>query len=249
MRTSLGLAVLLSSALIAGVAQAADMPTKAPAIPYVQGPWLELYGGAALAPHSAYGYVGAVTALGGNLQSNGWLFRISGGDGGYSYLLAPGLRQNVDFQTGDISVGYQAFINKVRISGYLGANVQNDNNSDPLAVIRGTKWGIKGQGEIFAPINDSAYVYGLGTYSSAWNSYFVLGKLGFNVTNTVSIGPEVIALGNDRFDAVRSGAFVSFGVLPRTDLIISGGYSWDTRQVGINNDSGAYGSLHLRSLF
>jgi len=93
------------------------------------------------------------------------------------------------------------------------------------------------------------YAYFLGTFSSVWNNYLVLGKVGYHLTNIISIGPEVLALGNDRFDAVRAGPFVSISITPSTDLIVSGGYNWDKRRNGLNDDSGGYGSLHLRSTF
>ena len=180
---------------------------------------MELFGGLAVAPHSIYGYGGGVFSINRDLNKDGWLLRIVGGDGHYSYYRAAGLKQSVDFQSGTVSLGYQAFLGSVRISGYVGADVENHDNSDPLAQIKGTKWGVKGQGEIYAPIGSVGYVYLLGTMSSVWDNYFVLGKLGYNVTKSISIGPEAMALGNDRFDAVRVGPFISIAVLPNVDVI------------------------------
>jgi hypothetical protein len=238
----------VSGALIATAVQAADLPAKAPPpVAVTQAPRLELFGGAAMAPHSFYGYAGGVYALNRNLNTNGWLFRISGGAGHYSYNRSVGLDQGVDFQTGDVSIGYQTLLGSIRVSGYVGANVEYHDNRDSLAEIQGTKWGVKGQGEIFAPIGDAGYALLLGTLSSVWNNYFVLGKLGYRVTDTISVGPEAMALGNDRYDSVRVGPFISISITPSTDLILSGGYSWDSRRDALNDDSGAYGSLHLRS--
>jgi hypothetical protein len=250
MRRYLALAGALAGALIASGAQAADMPVKAVApVPYVQGPWLELFGGLTAAPHSVYGYGGGVYALNRNLNQDGWLLRISGGAGRYTYDRAVGLNQSVDFQNGDIAIGYQTFLGKTRLTGFVGANVEHHANSDPLAEIHGTRAGIKGQGEIFAPIGSAAYALLLGTYSSVWNNYFVLGKLGYHITNIISVGPEAVALGNNRYDAVRVGPFVSISLAPSMDLIVSGGYSWDTRRNNLNDNSGAYGNLHIRTLF
>jgi hypothetical protein len=242
--------VVLSGALL-GSAIAADMPTKAePAVPYVTGPWLQLFGGYVVAPDSSYGYAGGVAAFNHNLNQDGWLFRIAGGDGHYKYNIVPGVSNGVDFQTGEVMIGYQAYFGTTRVSGYVGPNIEDHHNDiDPLATINGTKWGIKGQGEIFAPINQYVYLYGLGTVSSVWNNYFVMGKAGFNVSPLISIGPEVMALGNDRFDAVRAGPFVGFNITPSAQLIFSGGYSWDERRNSLNDHSGPYGTVHIREAF
>lgn len=242
---------VLAGSLVATSAGAGDLATKAttPASPYVPSPALEIYGGLSVVPHSIYGYGGGVYAFNRNLNQDGWLLRIAGGGGHYDYYRAVGLNQGVDFQKGTFSLGYQAFLGNVRISGYVGADVEHDANDDPLATVKGTEWGVRGQGEVFAPIGSIGYVYLLGTVSSVWNSYLAMGKLGFNLTNNISIGPELMGLGNKRFDSVRLGPFVSFAILPNLDLIVSGGYSWDPRRDSLNDNSGAYGNLHVRALF
>jgi hypothetical protein len=241
--------VVLSGALF-GTAMAADMPTKAPAVPYVAGPWMEIFGGLAVAPDSIYGYGGGVAAFNRDLNKDGLLFRVVGGDGHYKYNIVPGVSTGVDFQTGEVMVGYQTFFGSTRVTGYVGANVEDHhNNTDPLATIRGTRWGVKGQGEVYTPINQLLFLYGQASYSSVWNNYFVMGKAGFNISPTFSIGPEVVSLGNDRFDAVRVGPFVGIKITPSAEIILSGGYSWDTRKNSLNDESGAYGTAHVRVTF
>ena len=115
-----------ATVLVASAAQAADMNVKpaAPSIPYVQGPGLELYGGLSVVPHSIYGYGGGVYGFNGNLNQDGWLLRISGGGGHYSYYRAAGLRQGVNFENGNVAIGYQTFLGTTRLSGYIGADVR-----------------------------------------------------------------------------------------------------------------------------
>ncbi len=232
-------------------AHASEMPTSSQrAAPNTVGPWLQLFGGYVVAPDSWYAYGGGVAAFNANLNRDGWLFRLAGGDGHYKYNIVPGLSHGVNFQTGDIMVGYQAYFGDTRITGYVGANVEDHHNStDPFAKIHGTKWGVKGQGEIFAPLNQYWYVYAQGTVSSVWSNYFVMGKVGYNITPLISFGPEVMALGNDRFDAIRTGPFIGFKITPAADLIFSGGYSWDERSDSLNDHSGVYGTVHLRGTF
>ena len=236
--------------LMVSSAHAADMLTPmAPAAASAQAPWFELFGGGAVAPHSDYGYVGGTVAFNRDLQREGWLFRASAGDGAYSYYSVPGLKRSVDFQTGDVAIGYQLLLSGIKISTFLGANVEQHANDDPFAEVRGARGGAKGQVEIFAPLTDFGYFYTLGSISSVWNNYLLLSKLGYRPSDRVSVGPELLAMGNERYDGMRTGAFVSFAVTPSAEITLSGGYSWDRRRNSLNDDSGAYTSLHLRSSF
>ena len=238
-------------AAFAASAKASETPAKTqPPVSYAAAPWFQLFGGYVVAPDSWYGYAGGVAAFNRNLNQDGWLFRIAGGDGNYKYNIVPGRSHGVNFQTGDIMIGYQAYLGDTRITGYVGANVEDHhNNTDPLAKIKGTKWGIKGQGEIYAPLNQYWYLYALGTVSSVWNNYLAMGKVGYNITPVISFGPEVMALGNDRFDAIRTGPFFAFKITPSADLIVSVGYTWDERSDSLNDHSGVYATVHLRGLF
>jgi hypothetical protein len=132
---------------------------------------------------------------------------------------------------------------------YGGANVEHHDNPDPNARVKGTKWGGKVQAEAFTTINPTWYALLLGNYSTAFESYFVLGKLGYRVSPAISVGPEGIAMGNQRFDAVRAGGFVAFEITSSASIIVSGGYSWDERRNSLNDNSGAYGTVHVRVLF
>jgi hypothetical protein len=235
--------------MIAGAAFAADIPTKAPVVAAPSGSSFLLFGGVAVDQGGWFGDVGFVTPFNGNLNLPGWLFRARGGDGHYDYNRTIALKQGVDYQIGEAMIGYQWFMGPSRVSIYAGVNVENHNNPDPLATVAGTAWGFKTQGEIFTIFTPNTYGFLLGTYSTAFNSYFVLGKLGWKVLPAVAIGPELTALGNDRFDAMRAGGFVAFDIGPTASIIFSGGYSWDERRNSLNDNSGAYGTVHVRKYF
>jgi hypothetical protein len=246
------LAVALSGAFggfVAGEALAADIPTKAPPMTVTSGPWINPFGGFAVDDSGWFGDIGAVAAINGNLNTAGWLVRVRGGGGHYEYNRTPALVQGVDYQVGDFMLGYQWISGPTRFSFYAGANVEHHDNNDPLATVAGTEWGFKVQGEVFTNFAPNWYGLVLATYSTAFDSYFALGKIGYNVNSFVSIGPEVVAMGNERFDAVRTGPFVAFNVTPATMIIVSGGYSWDTNSTALNDNSGGYGTVHVRSLF
>jgi hypothetical protein len=229
-----------------GGVNAADMPVKA-APPVVTGPAAVYFGGFAASPHSWFADIGAVWAFNRNLNVDGALLRVRGGTGRYEYLLAPGVENDVDWQLGEVMVGYQRFVGMVRYSGYIGAQVQHhDNDLDPGG-LRGTRGGVTAQGEIFAPTS-TGYALLLAQISSVHTSYFVMGKLGYNVTPNLAVGPEVVALGSKRFDAQRLGLFAAFNFAPNAQVIVSGGYNWDDGNAFRDND-GAYGTIHVRALY
>jgi hypothetical protein len=233
-----------------GLASAADIAVKAPPrAAFAPVPWLNVFGGFAIDESGYFGDAGAVVALNRNLNQDGALFRIRGGAGHYEYNRTPVLEQGVSYQVGEAMIGYQTLVGNTRFTGYVGVNVEHHDNPDPLAKVAGTKWGIKGQGEMYTQLSPDWYFLALGTLSSAWTSYFALAKVGYRVAPGISIGPEGAALGNDRFDAMRAGAFIAFDTGPSAQIIVSGGYSWDTNRTVLNDHSGAYGTIHLRALF
>jgi hypothetical protein len=242
--SGLAAAVFFGAGCLAQAADAPVMPVKAP--PPIVGPAAVYFAGLAVAPHTWFADAGAVWAFNRNLNVDGALLRVRGGTGEYEYLFTPFLQSSVDFHLGEIMVGYQRFIGNVRYSGYIGVQVQShDNNTDPLG-IDGTRWGVTAQGEVFAPTS-TGYALVLGQISSVYSSYFVMGKLGFNTAPNFSVGPEVAALGNKRFDAVRAGVFGAFNWTPNAQVIVSGGYNWDSGNAFRDND-GAYGTVHVRIL-
>jgi len=233
-----------------GVSFGADMPVKAPrpATVFAPGPLVNPFAGGTVVPDAYYVEAGAVFGIHHDLNSDGWLFRIKAGGGEYEYNLTAATKQSASFQTFDAMIGYQKFVGDVRWTGYIGLNVENHDNSDVLAKVRGTEAGAKFQGEVFAPLGGGWYALGVASYSTVWNSYFTQAKLGVPVTPTISVGPEVAALGNDRFSAVRTGPFVAFEITSSVQLILSGGYTWDTKTDPLNDHSGGYGVVHIRGL-
>ena len=201
-------------------------------------PSLDVFGGFSAQPYSVYGYLGGVTPMNGNLAIDGFLARLAVGVGGYSYQITPAVRQSVGQQQADAMLGYQVFLFDVaRLSAYAGIEMQNHDNSDTAAVIRGAHVGAKGQIELYSPIGQKFYGFALGTLSSNYTSYYTKAKIGYRISDRFSFGPEGSAQGNSQYDQVSTGAALGFK-LGRAEFYLSGGYLWDLRSQGGGGPSG-----------
>jgi Cellulose biosynthesis protein BcsS len=174
---------------------------------------------------SNFSYIGAVHAFNGNLGTDGFLVRIFGGFGNYEYDTPAVLGGNVDTDlfAGDLTIGYQTFGSGLRLSGYIGASYENHDRSpeDPGNVVQGDEVGFKGILELETLENSPIYVGAIAGYSTGFDSYWARGRMGANVGRGIVIGPEIIGLGNEGFDQIRYGAFISG--LPSLMSLVFGG--------------------------
>jgi hypothetical protein len=200
-------------------------------------PVLDVFGGFSVQPYSTYGYAGGVSPMNGNLNVDGFLTRLSVGIGSFSYQTTPGARQGVGQQQADAMVGYQLYLDAARLSVYGGVELQNYDNTDVAAAIRGAQIGAKGQVELYSPIGPKFFGFALGTLSSNYTSYYTKAKIGYRITEAISFGPEGSAQGNSQYDQVSTGGAFGFRV-GRTEFYLSGGYVWDLRSQGGGGPSG-----------
>lgn len=200
-------------------------------------PSVDVFAGVSAQPYSVYGYAGGVAAVNGNLAVDGFLTRLAVGVGGYSYQTTPGLRQNVSQQQADALVGYQVHINAVHLAAYAGIEMQNHENADPAAVVRGAQLGAKGQVEIYSPIGSKMFGFALGTLSSNYTSFFTMAKIGYRITDRISLGPEGMAQGNSQYNQASAGGSLGFRI-GTAELYLSSGYLWDLRSQGGGGPSG-----------
>jgi hypothetical protein len=214
-------------------------------------PQLDMFAGFATQPYSSFGYAGAVAPMNGNMTSDGFLARLSGGYGGYSYQTLPGVRQAATEEIADAMLGYQIYIGGMRLSGYGGIEMQNQENADQSAAIRGGTVGAKGQIEVYSPIGDKFFGFAMGNLSSNYRSYFTFAKVGYRITDDLSFGPEGMAQGNTAYDQTSLGGGFSYRFYKDTELQLSGGYLWDLRNRGIagSDDSGLYGKVGISTRF
>jgi hypothetical protein len=247
------LVVLLVSFPTALAARAGEIEMKAPVADstiYTPTPLAEIFTGFAAAPGGYYGDFGTVFALRGDLDGDGLLIRLRGSGGSYSYDRTPTVRQSALYETGELMIGYRALIGSASLTGYIGPEIQHYANDDPGALVAGTKLGLKGEMQLYAPFAKQWYFFALGSFSSAWSSYFAMADVGYLI-NGVSIGPEAAALGNATFDALRAGGFVGFDT-PLGEVTVGAGYQWGQQSSNTilrTRDDGIYGTLRLRSRF
>ncbi|MBX9823534.1 MAG: cellulose biosynthesis protein BcsS [Xanthobacteraceae bacterium] len=247
---TIGSMLLAASAMLGGQAVAADMPVKA--APYVapaSGPGTAVWLGGAFKDRAWVGFVGAVAAVNGNLDTDGFLVR-----GQYLYV-------NWDFDStlsstgtasgtlnrGDIQLGYQIVRNGMVAAGFIGVDYQDYNYSpsitrdarlkdQPGAIFTG-RWA--SAGATTTPFSVE------GNYSTANNAYWVRGRVGYDF-GWVAVGPEVGVLGNRVFDEARYGGYMSFTVNPSFIVELNGGYADRLRGDNVfGGGSGGYGGVTL----
>jgi hypothetical protein len=213
-------------------------------------PALDTWAGFSVQPYSQFGYAGAAAALNSDITVDGFLARLSGGVGGYSYQTVPGARQAVSQQQADAMLGYQIYLGATRLMAYGGVELQSHENADTATVERGATVGGKGQIEFYSAFSDKFFGWGMGSLSSNYRSYFTKAKLGYRVTDLISIGPEGMAQGSTQYDQTSAGGAISFKVLS-AELQFSGGYLWDLRSRGgtASDVSGLYGQIGLSRRF
>lgn len=196
-------------------------------------------------------YGGGITALNGDISKNDILLRA---DGTYVNL------KEGDVWQGDALAGYQVAMDSVTISGFMGFDYQRlpgSSNGKPL----GDEAGFKVAAAIETDRNAAVLGTLLADYSTAFDTYWTKGRIGYNVKDFV-IGPEGGFSGNEYYRASKMGGFISIPVtsfVGRTAALdLSGGYQWvtsfDNGGTGVATGStvgatGGYVSVGLSILF
>jgi len=212
---TLALASFVAAPAFAAESDGAQSSTQTGVVPtptvYQHGPvWLIAWGGGSMTNNFGGGFLGAVAPFNHDYSTDGFLFRVDLSAGSYRYVTSTKDRIFVDTASGDFMIGYKKSIGNGWISAYVGPAFEDHDNPDPAAKVRGTKWGIKGQGELNLDLSDTVGFTGFGYYASPFESSFILGRLGFDLSDHFTIGPEASALWHKSYDDTRFGGFVSF---------------------------------------
>jgi outer membrane immunogenic protein len=199
--------------------------------------------------NSVDGWMGAMYSPTTDLDSSGWRLYALGGGGYYKYPQSQtGTQIKGVYETGDLLGGWGFEGHNYSANVLAGLNVENHHLSqfDPTNSVEGTRVGAKIRADGWINPTAQWLLYEEGEYSTAFNTYYVAAKVGYDFFGTtgIFIGPEVSALGNDRFDQGRVGAHVTQMKFGKVQMDISGGFMHDT-SVG----NGGYGKVELSTNF
>jgi opacity protein-like surface antigen len=199
--------------------------------------------------NSVDGWVGALYAPTTDLDSYGPRIYVLGGSGYYKYnSTQTGAPIKGVYETGDVLGGWGLEGHNYSVNLLAGLNVENHSLSqaDPDNPVDGARVGAKVRADGWINPTAQTLIYEEGEYSTVFNSYYTSAKVGYDIFgNTgVFIGPEVTAMGNDRYDQGRVGAHVTQLKFGKIQMDISGGYLHDTT-VG----NGGYGKVEFNTQF
>ena len=198
---------------------------------------------------------GLIYAFNRDLSKEGFLFRTYGSYGRYEYDVG---FKGTEWQ-GDVMLGYQWVRDRVDISLSAGVDFINHRVRpfDALNPVTGHETGFKVAGDIetrtFA-LNLPYYFMLDGDYSTAFESYYALGRAGIHRNNFV-FGVEGWLFGDESGDAQRLGGFAMWERNVRSDLLmdvtLSGGWQFsdDSGTVGSYAAEGAYARFDLTFFF
>jgi len=197
---------------------------------------------------SSYGgMIGAMIAPNRDMDSSGLRIFMLGEAGHYKYPDDAGPIRGT-YTGGDLLVGYAFEGDNYSINLLAGGNVTNHmlNDIDTANSVQGTAFGGKVRADAWINPTPATLVYGEADYSTAFRTYYAKAKVGYDITRArrVFIGPEVAALGNERFDQWRVGGHITQMTVGRVQMDISAGYAHDS-VVG----NAAYGGVEFSTSF
>ena len=220
----------------AGTASAADQAIirKAAAAPEAI-EYGNLYYGFDWTSHrSLVGYMGVLYAPYG-MDKSGLRVSAFGLGGDYHYHGDPGETFRGRFVSADALIGWSHVFNNGAATLQVGANYQDHRirPTDPSNSVVGAKTGFKVQGDVWVNPTERTLVYLLGSYSTAFDTYYAIGRLGYDVIGSgVFFGPEVGGLGNDRTDQFRVGSHLTGVAVGAAKLGVSGGWMRERGEAG-----------------
>lgn len=193
------------------------------------------------------GWIGALIAPFGNLDTSGVRVLISGEGGAYSYPVTGGSIDGI-MSGGTLLGGYGFEGDNYSINLLVGGNAANHNLSaiDATNPVQGTAAGVKAHADGTVNPTPSTMVYGEGEYSTAFRTYYVNGKFGIQIPGIegLFVGPEAGVSGDQQSNQWRVGAHLTEFTIGSVQVGLSAGYADDS-------DAGAspYGHVELSSSF
>lgn len=205
------------------------------------------FSGVDVAKYSYSALAGALIAPSQNLDTSGLRVFLLGDGGTYKYPGDNGFIRGIH-TGGEVLAGYGLEGDNYSINLLAGVNAINHMLSavDTENRVQGTAFGAKVHGDAWVNPTARTLLYGEAEYSTAFGTYFAKAKLGYDVTkdSQVFVGPEVVALGDQRFNQWRAGLHVTQMKFGKLQVDVSGGYARDNVGGG-----GAYTTIEFSRNF
>ena len=203
--------------------------------------------GADVGKESYSAWIGGLIAPIQGFDYSGLRVYLEGEGGTYKYPVDNGSITGI-YESGDALVGYGFEGDNYSINLLVGANGINHTLSapDPTNPVQGTEIGAKVRGDAWVNPTPATLVYSEAEYSTAFNTYYVNTKLGFDITNgkKIFLGPEAGTFGDNFSNTWRVGLHLTQVKIGAVQMDVSGGYAEDS-SVG----PGAYGHVELSTNF
>lgn len=205
------------------------------------------------------GYSGAYFSFNRDFSRDGWIGRIYGAGGRYDYEFNDGpdyVTVDGTYWNADVMFGYLWVRGGLDFAVLLGGDFQERRavavSTDPFfsGREREDEFGFKVAADLETNGEDNSPIYVSlgGSYSTAFDTYYALGRVGYNFDG-FTLGPEAWAMGDDSGDAQRVGGFLMFDreigtVYSR--ITVSGGYQFaDDGFAGEFGSEGGYAAIEL----
>jgi outer membrane immunogenic protein len=192
-------------------------------------------------------WAGALIAPWKDLDTSGPRVWIYGGGGVYKYP-GQGTIFRGAYEEADALFGYGFEGNNYSINALIGVNANNQMVTpfDPDNKVQGTEGGVKVRGDAYTNPTPQTMTYGEAEYSTAFQTYYLSQKVGYDITNSKEIffGPIATLFGDERYHQWRVGAHISNIKFGKIQVDLSAGYA-DDSVVG----TGAFGKIEVSTTF
>ena len=193
------------------------------------------------------GWAGGLIAPWQDLDTSGPRVWILGGAGMYKYPASGSVFRGVSSE-GEILAGYGFEGDTYSVNLLAGLNAENQMVSpvDPDNPVQGTAGGVKVRADAYANPTPQILTYVEGEYSTAFQTYYTSGKVGYDITagKQIFLGPQVSFFGDERYHQWRFGAHLSNIKIQKVEIDLYAGYAKDS-VVG----DGAYGRIEVSRSF
>ncbi len=201
-----------------------------------------VFGAANMGDDTTYAVIGAVHAINGDMNRNGFLVHVTAELLNYEYDSA-GTTISADGWGGSIMAGYQfkfASDGKVALYAGIGHRDIDTTPNDPFSDTNGENTAFKGQVEAYYGVGEMVDLSGLVNYFDSAGAYYGRARAGFHLGGVV-VGPEIALHGSDEYDTREYGGFIRYTATDEVAIGAKVGYA-DRDGRG---DDGAYFGVEI----